>query len=159
MTTYLHNGDRATRPRFRDVAGIRLADDLDSLSRDEIDATQRHNLWATLHAARQSSGVWRRFPGLAAFNAEATGEKFRDIATAFGVDVAELSTQEARAAAVDAVAALTRDLGNPTTLREIGAKEEDIPALAQAAFDDVCAGGNPRAASVAEIEELYRALY
>ena len=94
-----------------------------------------------------------------AFNAEATGEKFRDIATAFGVDVAELSTQEARAAAVDAVAFLTRDLGNPTTLREIGAKEEDIPALAQAAFDDVCAGGNPRAASVAEIEELYRALY
>ncbi|WP_137148659.1 phenylacetate--CoA ligase family protein [Mycolicibacterium sp. CR10] len=72
MTTYLHNGDRATRPRFRDVAGIRLADDLDSLSRDEIDATQQHNLWATLHAARQSSGVWRRFPGLAAFNAEAT---------------------------------------------------------------------------------------
>ena len=94
-----------------------------------------------------------------AFNAEATGEKFRDIATAFGVDVAELSTQEARAAAVDAVAFLTRDLGNPTTLREIGAKEEDIPALAQAAFDDVCAGGNPRAASVAEIEELYRSLY
>ena len=72
MTTYLHNGDRATRPRFRDVAGIRLADDLDSLSRDEIDATQQHNLWATLHAARQSSDVWRRFPGLAAFNAEAT---------------------------------------------------------------------------------------
>ena len=94
-----------------------------------------------------------------AFNAEATGEKFRDIAAAFGVDVSGMSTEAARTAAVDAVAALTRDLGNPVTLREIGAKESDIPALAQAAFDDVCAGGNPRPATVAEIEELYRALY
>ena len=94
-----------------------------------------------------------------AFNAEATGEKFRDIAAAFGVDVSGMSTEAARTAAVDAVAALTRDLGNPVTLREIGAKESDIPALAQAASDDVCAGGNPRPATVAEIEELYRALY
>ncbi len=70
-----------------------------------------------------------------------------------------MSTEAARTAAVDAVAALTRDLGNPVTLREIGAKESDIPALAQAASDDVCAGGNPRPATVAEIEELYRALY
>jgi len=94
-----------------------------------------------------------------AFNAEATGERFRDIAAAFGVvGAAELPLEEARAAAVAAVAALTRDLGNPTTLREIGASEADLPALAQAAFDDVCAGGNPRPASVAQIEELYRAI-
>ena len=94
-----------------------------------------------------------------AFNAEATGERFRDIAAAFGVaDAAVLPIEDARAAAVAAVAALTRDLGNPTTLREIGATEADLPALAQAAFDDVCAGGNPRAASVAEIEALYRSL-
>ncbi|UNX54864.1 lactaldehyde reductase [Georgenia sp. TF02-10] len=92
-----------------------------------------------------------------AFNAEATGERFRDIAAAFGVEgAAEMDIETARTAAIDAVAALTRDLGNPTTLREIGAKEEDIPALALAAYDDVCAGGNPRQATVAEIEELYR---
>ncbi len=56
------------------------------------------------------------------------------------------------------MAALTRGLGNPTRLREVGATEEDLPALAQAAADDVCAGGNPRTATVAEIEELYRSL-
>ena len=94
-----------------------------------------------------------------AFNAGATAERFRDIAAAFGVaGAAELPLDEARAAAVEAVAVLTRDLGNPTTLSEIGATEEDLPALAQAAFDDVCAGGNPRAASVAEIETLYRSI-
>ena len=81
MTTYAHStaltpklraklaaaaGDRASKLRFRDVAGIRLAHNLDSLSRDEIDATQQHNLRATLTAARQSTNVWRRFPGLEA---------------------------------------------------------------------------------------------
>ena len=70
MTTYLHNTATArpgaSKPRFHDVAGIRLADNLDSLSRDEIEATQQHNLRATLTAARQSINVWRRFPGLEA---------------------------------------------------------------------------------------------
>jgi phenylacetate-CoA ligase len=55
-----------TKPRSRNVGGIRLADDLDSLSRDEIEATQQHNLRATMTAARQSTNVWRRFPGLEA---------------------------------------------------------------------------------------------
>ncbi|MEU6534804.1 lactaldehyde reductase [Streptomyces sp. NPDC047000] len=93
-----------------------------------------------------------------AFNAGATGEKYRDIAAAFGIDTGKLDLDEARAAAVEAVAALTRDLGNPVSLREIGAKEEDLPALAQAAYDDVCAGGNPRTATVEEIEALYRSV-
>ncbi|HEY0186835.1 MAG TPA: lactaldehyde reductase [Cellulomonas sp.] len=94
-----------------------------------------------------------------AFNAPATGEKFRDVAAAFGVDdAAVLPIEQARTAAVEAVATLTRDLGNPTTLRAIGAREEDLPALAKAAAEDVCAGGNPREAGIAEIEELYRSL-
>jgi lactaldehyde reductase len=93
-----------------------------------------------------------------AFNAGATGEKYRDIAAAFGVDAGELDLEEARVVAVEAVAALTRDLGNPVSLREIGAKEEDLPALARAAYDDVCAGGNPRTATVEEIEALYRSV-
>src|SRR5246127_4045811 len=81
MTTYPHDtaltpelranvaaaaGDRANKPRFGDVAGIRLAHNLDSLSRDEIEATQQHNLRATLTAARQSANVWWRFPRLEA---------------------------------------------------------------------------------------------
>ena len=57
-------GARARKPRFRDVGGIRLADNLDSHSRDEIEATQQHNLRATLTAARRSTSVWGRFPGL-----------------------------------------------------------------------------------------------
>jgi lactaldehyde reductase len=95
-----------------------------------------------------------------AFNADATGERFRDIAVAFQVaGAAGLPLAEARAAAVEAVAAFTRDLGNPTSLREIGAKEADLPALAQAAFDDVCTGGNPRDVSVEQILTLYTSIY
>lgn len=94
-----------------------------------------------------------------AFNAAHTGEKLRDVAAAFGVEgAATLPLDQARAAAVDAVAALTRDLGNPTSITAVGATEADIPALAQAAFDDVCAGGNPRPATVTDIEALFRSL-
>ncbi|AEE47108.1 lactaldehyde reductase [Cellulomonas fimi] len=94
-----------------------------------------------------------------AFNAAASGEKYRDIAAAFSIPNADaMPLERAREAAVDAVADLTRHLGNPTSITDVGACAADIPALAQAAFDDVCAGGNPREASVAEIEALYRSL-
>jgi lactaldehyde reductase len=94
-----------------------------------------------------------------AFNAGATGERLRHVALAFGVpDALTMPLADARSAAVEAVAALTRDLGNPTRLSAVGAREADLPALAVAAAEDVCAGGNPRPASVAEIEALYRAL-
>ncbi|WP_143338245.1 lactaldehyde reductase [Demequina sp. NBRC 110054] len=94
-----------------------------------------------------------------AFNAEASGEKYRDIAEAFGVEGAQtMPLEDARKAAVDAVATLTTDLGNPTTITAVGASPEDVQPLAEAAFADVCAGGNPRAASVEEIAELYGAL-
>ena len=94
-----------------------------------------------------------------AFNAPASGEKYRDIAAAFGIaDARTMPLDDARTAAVDAVAALTRDLGNPTALRDVGATEADVSALAKAAYEDVCAGGNPREASMPEIEQLYRSL-
>lgn len=93
-----------------------------------------------------------------AFNAPATGEKYRDVAAAFGVDTSTMPLDEARAAAVGAVARLTADLGNPTRLRDVGATEGDLRALAEAAAADVCAGGNPRPATVDEIEELYRSI-
>ena len=93
-----------------------------------------------------------------AFNAPNSGEKYRDIAEAFGVDTSHMNIEEARQAAVDAVANLTRQLGNPVKISDIGASEAEIGALAQAAFDDVCAGGNPREASVEQIADLYRSL-
>ncbi|WP_241965062.1 lactaldehyde reductase [Microbacterium telephonicum] len=95
-----------------------------------------------------------------AFNADATGEKFRDIAAAFGVkDAATMPLHAAREAAVTAVATLVDDLGSPTTLRDVGANEDDLAALAQAAYDDVCRGGNPRDVDTAQIQELYTAVY
>ena len=94
-------------------------------------------------------------PHVMRYNAEITGEKFRDIARVMGVKVEGLTLAEARKAAVDAVFALNRDVGIPLHLRDVGVRKEDIPALAQAAFDDVCTGGNPREANLGDIVELY----
>lgn len=99
-------------------------------------------------------------PHLMAYNADYTGEKLRDVAKAMGIAGTEsLSIVEARKAAVDAVKQLCKDVGIPPSLRELGVKEADIPALAEAAFADVCTGGNPRETNVKEIEELYRSIY
>ncbi|TCV93017.1 lactaldehyde reductase [Biostraticola tofi] len=99
-------------------------------------------------------------PLIMAFNASCTGEKFRDIALAMGVkDAHAMELNEARQAAIDAVKLLCREVGIPATLHQIGVKEQDIPALAEAAFADVCTGGNPRQASVKDIEALYSAIF
>lgn len=99
-------------------------------------------------------------PHIMAWNADYTGEKYRAIAQAMGVkEAATLPLAHARAAAIDAVTQLARDVDIPPRLRQVGVKEQDIPALAQAAFDDVCTGGNPRPASVQEIAALYRSIY
>lgn len=92
------------------------------------------------------------------YNAEATGEKYRDIAKAMGVEGTEAMTQEEyRKAAIDAVRQLSADVGIPADLKEI-VKEEDIPFLAQSAYDDACRPGNPRETSVEEIAALYKSL-
>ncbi|EJZ86923.1 lactaldehyde reductase [Schaalia turicensis ACS-279-V-Col4] len=94
-----------------------------------------------------------------AYNAEYTGEKYRDIAEAFGVANAQtMPLEEARAAAVDAVSALVVGLGNPTRISEIGVDESGIQGLADDAFSDVCTPGNPRPATREDIEALYRSL-
>ena len=88
----------------------------------------------------------------------ATGEKYRDIAKAMGVDGADaMSLEEARKAAIDAVKQLSIDVGIPADLKEI-VKAEDVPFLAQSAFDDACRPGNPRETSVEEITALYNSL-
>lgn len=97
-------------------------------------------------------------PTVMEYNAPATGEKYRDIAKAMGVEgVDAMSLEEARKAAIDAVKQLSVDVGIPADLKEI-VKEEDIPFLAQSAYDDACRPGNPRDTSVEEITELYKSL-
>ena len=92
------------------------------------------------------------------YNQECTGEKYREIARALGVKgVDDMSVEEYRKAAVDAVRKLSQDVGIPANLKDI-VKEEDIPFLAQSAYDDACRPGNPRETSVEEIKELYLSL-
>lgn len=97
-------------------------------------------------------------PTVMEYNAPASGEKYRDIAKAMGVEnVDAMSLEDARKAAVDAVRKLSEDVGIPADLKEI-VKEEDVDFLAQSAYDDACRPGNPRDTSVEEIKALYRAL-
>ncbi len=97
-------------------------------------------------------------PTVMAYNAPATGEKYRDIAKAMGVaGVDEMSLEDARKAAIDAVRQLSQDVGIPADLKEI-VKPEDLDFLAQSAYDDACRPGNPRDTSVAEIKALYESL-
>lgn len=97
-------------------------------------------------------------PTVMEYNASATGEKYRDIAKAMGVEgVDAMSLEDARKAAVAAVKQLGADVGIPADLKEI-VKDEDVDFLAQSAYDDACRPGNPRDTSVEEIKALYRSL-
>lgn len=94
-------------------------------------------------------------PTVMEYNAEATGEKYREIARAMGVaGVDSMSQEEYRKAAVDAVKKLSEDVGIPGDLKEI-VKREDIPFLAQSAYDDACRPGNPKETSVEDITKPY----
>lgn len=89
------------------------------------------------------------------YNQECTGEKYREIARAMGVKgVDGMSQEEYRKAAIDAVKQLSEDVGIPSVLEAI--KEEDLPFLAESAFADACAPGNPKDASVEDLTNLFR---
>ena len=90
------------------------------------------------------------------FNAEATGEKLKAVAEAMGVDTTGMTQAEYRKAAIDAVRQLSIDVGIPTKLDKI--KEEDLEFLAQSAYADACAPGNPKEASVEDMKALIRQL-
>lgn len=97
-------------------------------------------------------------PTVMEYNADATGEKYREIARAMGVkDVDSMSQEEYRRAAINAVRKLSKDVGIPADLKEI-VKKEDIPFLAQSAYDDACRPGNPKETSVEDIQKLYKSL-
>ena len=94
-------------------------------------------------------------PTVMEYNAEATGEKYREIARAMGVEgVDDMTQEEYRKAAIDAVKQLSADVGIPADLKDI-VKPEDIPFLAQSAYDDACRPGNPKETSVEDITKLY----
>ena len=89
------------------------------------------------------------------YNADCTGEKYREIARAMGVKgVDDMSVEEYRKAAIDAVAQLSVDVGIPTKLEAI--KEDDLDSLAESAHADACAPGNPKDASVEDLKALFR---
>ncbi len=90
------------------------------------------------------------------YNADCSGEKYKAIAEAMGVDTAGMTVEEYRKAAVDAVRQLSVDVGIPTKLAAL--KEEDLDFLAESAYADACAPGNPKAASVEDIKALIKKL-
>ena len=97
-------------------------------------------------------------PVVMEYNAEYTGEKYREIARAMGVEgVDEMTQAEYRKAAVDAVRKLSQDVGIPADLKAI-VKEEDVQFLAESAYADACRPGNPRDTSVEEIAALFRSM-
>ena len=98
-------------------------------------------------------------PTVMKFNKDFTGEKYRKIAEVLQVEAIEtMSIEEARTAACAAIDQLSKDVGIPATISELGVKSEDLPKIAEDAFKDVCTPGNPRDTSVSEIIELYQSL-
>ena len=94
-------------------------------------------------------------PTVMEYNAPASGDKYREIARAMGVKgVDDMTVEEARKAAVDAVKQLSKDVGIPDNLKDI-VKKEDLDFLSESAYADACRPGTPRDTSVAEIKELY----
>ncbi len=97
-------------------------------------------------------------PVVMEYNAPATGDKYRDIAVAMGVEEAKnMPVEEARKAAVNAVRQLAKDVGIPENLKDI-VKREDLDFLAKSAYADACRPGNPRETSVEEIKKLYESM-
>ena len=98
-------------------------------------------------------------PTVLEYNAEASGEKYREIARAMGVEgVDAMSQEEYRKAAVQAVRQLGIDVGIPQKVSEVGVKEEDIRFLAESAMADACTPGNPKDPTLEDVEALYRSM-
>ena len=95
-------------------------------------------------------------PYVMEYNADATEDRYRDIAKAMGVENTEgMTTEEARKAAIDAVRQLAIDVGIPQKLSDIGASKDDLQALSELAMSDACTPGNPKDPTVEEIKAIY----
>ena len=98
-------------------------------------------------------------PTVMKYNKEYTGEKYREIALVLGIKgAAEMSLEDVREAACGEIDRLSKAVGIPATISELGVKETDIPAIAEDALRDVCTPGNPRETTVEEIIALYQSL-
>lgn len=98
-------------------------------------------------------------PTVMKYNKEYTGEKYREIALVLGIKgAAEMSLEDVREAACGEIGRLSKAVGIPETISELGVKEADIPAIAEDALRDVCTPGNPRETTVEEIIALYQSL-
>lgn len=97
-------------------------------------------------------------PTVMEFNMPYCTAKYRHIAEAMGIDTSSMNDDEAAQAACDAVKQLSQNVGIPATLTELGITEENIPALTQQAFEDVCTPGNPRPVTHDEVANIYRSL-
>ncbi|MDG9883885.1 L-threonine dehydrogenase [Pseudomonas sp. GD04058] len=98
-------------------------------------------------------------PHVQRFNAKVSAARLRDVAAALGVEVAELNAEQGAAAAIAAIEQLSRDIDIPPGLAVLGAKIEDVPILAGNALKDACGLTNPRPASQAEIEAVFKAAF
>ncbi|HAS8516953.1 TPA: L-threonine dehydrogenase [Vibrio vulnificus] len=96
-------------------------------------------------------------PHVQRYNAQVCPERLRDVAKAMGVNVEGMSAEQSADAAIEAIVQLAKDVGIPTGIRELGAKLEDIPTLADNALKDACGFTNPKQATHEEISAIFEA--
>ena len=139
--------------------GMALAQYVTAMAYSNVGLGIAHSMAHTLGAVYDTPhGVAcaMMLPIVMEFNQEYTGEKFKAIAEAFGVDTEGMDAPAYRRAAIDAVQQLSVDVGIPTRLEKL--REEDLPFLCESAAADACAPGNPRPASLADFEAMFRRL-
>jgi len=139
--------------------GMALAQYVTAMAYSNVGLGIAHSMAHTLGAVYDTPhGVAcaMMLPIVMEFNQEYTGEKFKAIAEAFGVDTTGMDQAAYRKAAIDAVRQLSVDVGIPAKLEKL--KEEDLPFLCESAAADACAPGNPREATLADYEAMFRKL-
>lgn len=139
--------------------GMALAQYVTAMAYSNVGLGIAHSMAHTLGAVYDTPhGVAcaMMLPIVMEFNQDFTGEKFKAIAEAFGIDTTGMDAAAYRKAAIDAVRQLSVDVGIPTKLEKL--KEEDLPFLCESAAADACAPGNPREATLADYEAMFRRL-
>ncbi len=139
--------------------GMALAQYVTAMAYSNVGLGIAHSMAHTLGAVYDTPhGVAcaMMLPIVMEFNQEYTGEKFKAIAEAFGIDTAGMDQPTYRKAAIDAVRQLSVDVGIPTKLEKL--REEDLPFLCESAAADACAPGNPRPATLEDFEAMFRKL-
>ena len=139
--------------------GMALAQYVTAMAYSNVGLGIAHSMAHTLGAVYDTPhGVAcaMMLPIVMEFNKDFTGEKFKAIAEAFDIDTTGMDADAYRKAAIDAVQQLSVDVGIPTKLEKL--KEEDLPFLCESAAADACAPGNPREATLADYEAMFRKL-